>query len=80
MRTDRILHHFAGSAVATMAALAALLMTVPSWGLWGVLAAALAALGKEALNRSGTGTIEASDVFWTLSGAVPVMTLWLIWG
>ncbi|MCC5969694.1 MAG: hypothetical protein JJU15_07070 [Pararhodobacter sp.] len=80
MRTDRILHHFAGSAVATLVALSALLMAVPSWGLWGVLAAALAGLGKEALNGRGTGTIEPSDVFWTLSGAGPVMALWLIWG
>ncbi len=80
MRPDHLLHLFAGSAIANFAALVVLVLNWPAWGLWGALAAALSGLAKEAWDSLGNGKVEASDVFWTVAGAVPVAVLWVITG
>lgn len=80
MRTDHLLHFLAGAAIAALVALVALLMGAPAWAFWGALAATAAGLAKEAWDSLGNGTVEASDVFWTIAGAVPVVAIWGIWG
>lgn len=80
MRIDHLLHLLAGAAIAALVALVALLWGAPAWALWGLLAAAAAGVAKEAWDSLGHGTVEASDVFWTAAGAVPVVIIWGIWG
>lgn len=62
IQTDKAAHFLAGMA------LAALLLPFVSW--WALLAVVLAGAGKELLDRSGAGTYDPRDFWWTVAGGV----------
>ena len=72
MRRDHQMHLIAGLCVSSL-----VLIFGGAW--WLVLVLALVAgVGKEVYDYFFGGTVEASDVFWTVAGAVPVALV--MWG
>lgn len=72
MRIDHVLHFLAGMA------LAALLAPFVLW--WALLPVVLAGAAKELRDRSGSGTYDPHDFWWTVAGGVAAMLAHLVLG
>ncbi len=70
MPVDKILHLLAGFSIA------ALLAPFVLW--WALLPVALAGAAKELRDRSGHGTYDPRDFWWTVAGGVVAVLVHLV--